>query len=84
MNKIIGIMFLSAMIYMIIPISMTEARITCTPKNIFGESTCTDSSTGSSITKQEKDIFGNDVYRDNRSGKTTRCKKDIFGNYVCD
>jgi len=42
MNKIIGIMFLSAMIYMIIPISMTEARITCTPKNIFGESTCTD------------------------------------------
>jgi len=45
---------------------------------------CTDSSTGSSITKQEKDIFGNDVYRDNRSGKTTRCKKDIFGNYVCD
>ena len=84
MKKIIGIMFLSAMIYISIPDSISEARITCTPRDIFGNQTCTDSSSGSSITKQDRDVFGNDVYRDNRTGKTTRCKRDVFGNYVCD
>ena len=84
MYKILGIMFLSAMIYMIVPASKSEARITCTPPDFFGNQTCTNSSTGGSITQKPKDFFGNDVYQDNRTGRQTKCKKDFFGNYVCD
>ena len=84
MYKIIGIIFLSGLIYVTIPASKSEARITCTPPDFFGNKTCTDSDSGSSITQKRPDFFGNDVFQDNRTGKQTRCKKDFFGNYVCD
>jgi len=83
MYKIISIMFLSAMIYITVPASKSEARMICTPKDWQGNQTCTDSS-GGSITKERPDWQGNDIYRDNKSGKISRCKKDWQGNYVCD
>ena len=83
MYRFIGITFLSALIYIFIPVSKGEAQIRCTPPDFFGNKTCTDSNTGSSITKKPRDFFGNDVYQNNRTGKQTRCKKDFFGNYVC-
>jgi hypothetical protein len=83
MYRILGIMFLSAMIYMIVPASKSEARITCTPPDFWGNQTCTNDS-GGSVTQKPKDVFGNDVYQDNRTGRQIKCKKDFFGNYVCD
>ena len=83
MYKLIGAMLLSAIIYMVIPVSKSEAGTKCTPPDIFGNQTCTDDS-GRSVTKEKTNIFGDDVYRDNRTGKTTKCRKDIWGNYVCD
>ena len=83
MHKILGIMFLSAMIYMIVPVSKSEAGMKCTPKDIFGNQTCT-SDDGYSVTKERKDIFGDDVYRNNKTGKVSKCRTDLFGNYVCD
>ena len=84
MYKLIIIMFLSAMIYMIVPTSKSEAETICGPKDIFGNETCTYDNGGGSVTKERPNIFGNDVYRDNKTGKTTTCRKDMFGNTVCD
>ena len=83
MSKLIKIIFLSTLFYIIVPTENSEAGMRCTPKDVFGNQTCTDDS-GGSITKERPNVFGDDVYRDNRTGKTTKCRKDIWGNYVCD
>jgi hypothetical protein len=80
MYKIIGIMFLSAMIYMIVPVSKSEAETRCS-KDMWGNVQCSDSYGNSSSIN--KDMWGNTVIRDNRSGKETKCSKDMWGNVVC-
>ena len=80
MNKIILVMFLSAMIYMIAPVSKSEARSECY-KDVFGKIQCSDDRGGSKTL--DRDVFGNDRIRDNKSGKTTTCYTDVFGKYVC-
>lgn len=80
MYKILSIMFFSLMIYMIVPISKSEARTECS-KDVFGNIQCRDSSGNSSTIS--RDVFGNDQIRDNRTGKTTTCRTDVFGKYVC-
>lgn len=81
MYKIIGIMFLSAIIYMIVPASKSEARTECY-KDVFGKIQCSDDRGGSSTL--DRDVFGNDRIRDNKTGKTTTCRTNVFGKYVCD
>jgi len=82
MNKIIGFMFLSAMIYMVIPALTSEAGMRCTT-DFFGKTRCTDYESGLDVT-QDQDFFGDDVYRDNNTGQTWKCRTDFFGDYVCD
>jgi hypothetical protein len=80
MHKIIRIIFLSAMIYIIVPASESEARTECY-KDVFGKIQCSDNKGGS--TTIERDVFGNDRVRDNKTGKTTTCYTDVFGKYIC-
>jgi hypothetical protein len=80
MYKIIAIMFLSAMIYMTVPASKSEARTVCS-KNALGQTVCTDDS-GNTMTGQ-RNVLGQDVWNDNR-GKQTRCYYNALRQYVCD
>ena len=80
MYKILGIMFLSAMIYMIVPASKSEARTVCY-KNALGQTVCNDDS-GNTMTGQ-RDAMGQDVWNDNR-GRQTRCYYNALRQYVCD
>ena len=83
MYKFIKIIFFASMMYIFVPVLKSEAQIVCTPTYFFGNKTCTNSSTGSSITQKKQDFFGNDIFQNNKTGQQTRCKKDFFGNYVC-
>ena len=80
MYKILGIMFLSAMIYMIVPASKSEARTVCY-KNALGQTVCNDDS-GSTWTGQ-RNALGQDVWNNN-SGKQVRCYYNGMRQYVCD
>ncbi len=80
MHKIIGITFLSAMIYMIVPASKSEARTVCY-KNALGQTVCNDDS-GSTWTGQ-RNALGQDVWNNN-SGKQVRCYYNALRQYVCD
>ncbi len=80
MYKILGIMFLSAMIYMIVPASKSEAITVCY-KNALGQTVCNDDS-GSTWTGQ-RNALGQDVWNNN-SGKQVRCYYNALRQYVCD
>lgn len=81
MYKILGIMFFSAMIYMIVPASKSEARTVCS-KNGLGQTVCTDDGSGQTWTGQ-KNGMGQDVWNNN-SGKQVRCYYNGMRQYVCD
>jgi hypothetical protein len=48
---------------------------------VFGKIQCSDNKGVS--TTIDRDMFGNDRIRDNKTEKTTTCYTDFFGKYVC-
>jgi hypothetical protein len=79
MYKLIGIMFLSAIIYLIVPVSKSEAQSECY-KNTSGNTTCRDSYGNKS--ERYKDNDGNDKTR-YPNGSTQTCYWSTSGTYVC-
>ena len=79
MYKLIGIIFLSAMIYLIVPVSKSEAGSECY-KNTNGNITCVDDYGRKSERYSDND--GNDKTR-YPNGSTQTCYWSTSGTYVC-